>query len=116
VRPLAADAVKYIDQNGVQQTLAPSVYTLDNVSVPARLQLAYGQAWPMTREQWDAVRIQYVVGWANAAAVPPPIIQAMLILIAAMYEFRTPEVDARSLAKVGFSVDALLQPYRLVRL
>lgn len=112
---LASDAVKYIDANGVQQTLAASVYTLDNVNVPARVRLAYDQAWPMTRDQWDAVRIQYVVGWASAAAVPAPLIQAMLILIAAMYEFRTPEVEA-VLAKVGFSVDALMQPYRLVRL
>ena len=68
--------VKYIDPNGTQQTLDPSVTTLDNVTAPARLRLAYGQAWPITRDQWDAVRIQYVVGWADAASVPLPVKQA----------------------------------------
>lgn len=109
-------SVKYIDPDGVQQTLDPSVTSLDNITMPARLRLAYGQSWPMTRDQWDAVRIQYVVGWASASAVPMPVKQAMLLIISQLYENRTPEVATRALQKVDFSVDALLQPYRLVRL
>lgn len=114
VGTLLTDAVKYIDENGTQQTLDSSVYSLDDVSVPGRLHLAPGKTWPNTRPQWDAVRIRYPVGWA-ANAVPAPIRQAMLLLISQMYEHRTPEV-AGLLSSVQFSVDALLQPYRLVRL
>ena len=109
---LASDAVKYIDNNGVQQTLDPSIYTVDDVHKPARLQLAYQQVWPQTRDQWDAVRIQYQVGWATAADVPMPLIQAMLLLISQMYEHRTPEV-AGVITAVQFSIDALMNPYRL---
>jgi len=107
--------VKYIDPNGTQQTLDPSVTTLDNVTAPARLRLAYGQAWPITRDQWDAVRIQYVVGWADAASVPLPVKQAMLLIISQLYEFRTPEVAAVLTQVQQLSVDALLAPYRLAR-
>lgn len=116
VGTLLSDAVKYIDRDGVQQTLAPSVYTVDDVSEPGRLRLAYGQLWPTPRAQWDAVRIRYPVGWALATDVPLPLKQSVLILIAQMYEFRTLEVTSAIIAKVGFSVDALTDLYRLVRL
>jgi hypothetical protein len=112
---LASNAVKYIDPDGVQQTLAASVYTVDDVRAPARLQLAYGQSWPITRDQWDAVRVQYQVGWANAAAVPMPLVQAMLLLISQMYEHRTPEVTG-VITSVRFAYDALISPYRLNRI
>lgn len=112
---IASDAVKYIDPNGVQQTLDPSIYTVDNVREPSRLQLAFGQAWPLTRDQWDAVRVQYQVGWVNAAAVPMPLVQAMLLLISQLYEHRTPEV-AGIITPVQFAYDALIAPYRLNRI
>src|SRR5262249_39302763 len=48
---LASNAVTYIDPNGVQQMLSSSVYVVDNVHVPARLQLGFGQSWPITRDQ-----------------------------------------------------------------
>jgi hypothetical protein len=112
---LAGDAVKYIDPNGVQQTLDPSVYVVDNVHTPARLRVAYGQSWPLTRDQWDAVRVQYQVGWADAASVPLPLVQAMLLLISQLYEHRTPEV-AGVITPVQFAYDALVAPYRLNRI
>jgi hypothetical protein len=112
---LASNAVKYIDANGVQQTLDPSVYVVDNVREPARLQLAYGQSWPLTRDQWDAVRVQYQVGWVDAPSVPGPLKQAMLLLISQLYEHRTPEV-AGVITPVQFAFDALIAPYRLNRI
>lgn len=108
---LASDAVKYIDDTGVQQTLAAATYTLDDVTAPGRLRLAYGKQWPNTRAQWDAVRITYPVGWA-VGAVPSPLKQAMLLLISQMYEHRTPEV-AGIISPVQFTYDTLLGPYRL---
>lgn len=65
--------------------------------------------------RWDAVRVRYTVGWATETDVPAPIRQATLLLVAQLYENRVPEVD-RTMSKVSFAVDALLSPYRLVRL
>lgn len=173
-------SVKYIDQAGAQQTLSPSGYVVDATSRPGRIRLPYGVEWPDTRPQWDAVRVQYMVGWATAELLPAwaaatqyatvgtrvtanvggtpyvfqvtaggtsgatapswsatlgasvtdntvtwknegiydplprPIHQALLLLISQMYEHRTPEVD-RTIAQVQFAFDALIAPYRMLR-
>jgi uncharacterized phiE125 gp8 family phage protein len=101
-------SVKYIDVNGVEQTLDPSEYSVDDVNVPGRLRLAYGKFWPSPRSQWDAVRIEYDVGW-SVDEVPAPVKQALLLHLSQMYENRTPDVAAIP------AVESLLRPYRLVR-
>jgi uncharacterized phiE125 gp8 family phage protein len=108
-------SVTYVDEAGVVQTVAPATYEADTVSVPGRLLLAYGQSWPSARAQWNAVRVRYTVGWA-AAEVPATIRQALLLLVAHLYEQRTPEVVGTIVSPVRFAVDSLLSPYRLVRL
>lgn len=110
--PSAVTWVKYIDAAGVQQTLATTEYGVDSDSVPGRVVLGYGKSWPGTRDQWDAVRVRYVVGWA-AASVPEAIKQAVLLLVSQMYEHRTPEVLGTVVARVQFAVDSLLVPYSL---
>lgn len=104
----AISSVKYIDPNGVERTLESTEYTADSVSVPGRILPAYGKRWPDTRDQWDAVRVQYVVGWA-AEQVPAPLRQAVLLVLAEMYERRTAEVGVMP------AVVALCEPYRLNR-
>jgi uncharacterized phiE125 gp8 family phage protein len=113
-RVASITSVKYIDTDGVEQTCAADVYDLDNDSEPSRLLLAYDQDWPSTRDQWDAVRIRYVVG-TDAANVPAAVKQAVLMLVSQMYEHRTPEVVGTIVSPVKFAVDALLAPHRLAR-
>jgi uncharacterized phiE125 gp8 family phage protein len=107
----AITSVTYLDADGDEQTLATSVYEADTLSVPGRMLLAYGESWPATRYQWNAVKVRYTVGWA-VDDVPVPIKHALKLLVAQMYENRVPEVD-RALSKVEFAVDALLNSYRL---
>jgi uncharacterized phiE125 gp8 family phage protein len=108
-------SIVYVDANGAEQTLDAGAYEADTVSEPGRLLLAYGQSWPSARCQWNAVRVRYTVGW-EVADVPAPIKQALLLLVAQMYEHRVPEVIGGTLSKVAFAVDALLDHYRLVSL
>ncbi len=108
-------SVKYIDPNGDEQTLDPDQYSVDAASVPGRLRLAHNCSWPSTREQWDAVKVVYWVGWA-AARVPEPIKQAILLLVSQLYEHRTPEVIARAIVQIQFTFDALLAPYSLAEI
>jgi uncharacterized phiE125 gp8 family phage protein len=108
--------VKYIDLNGSEQTLTLATdYTVDAVNVPGRVHLAYQKNWPQPRDQWDAVKVVYTVGWAEDL-VPEPIKQAILLLVSQMYEHRTPEVESRAITPVLFSYEALLSPYRLFTL
>lgn len=103
----AVASVKYIDPDGVERTLDPGEYTVDDVSEPGRILPAFCKFWPPTRAQWDAVRITYSVGWAKDD-VPAPLKQAMLIALAEMYEHRTPD-----LGDVPPAVRNLAGPYRL---
>lgn len=107
-------SVKYLDVNGVEQTMPSSDYTVDDVSIPAKVYLGYNKVWPNTRPQWDAVRVRYDVGQA-VNVLPSALKQAMLLLISQMYEFRTPEVTGTIISSVQFAFDSLVQPYRLIR-
>lgn len=113
---LSLVSAQYLDVDGNLQTLSSSVYELDTKSVPGKMRLKYQQAWPLIRERWNAVQLQYKVGFGtDGDAVPAPVKQAMLLLISQMYEHRTPEIMGTIIAKVGFAVDALVAPYRLRR-
>jgi len=109
-------SVKYINEAGSETTLAVTTdYTIDALSLPPRVHLAYGKSWPTARAQWDAVTVQYDVG-AEPEDVPAGFKQAILLLVASMYEQRTPEVTGSIVAKVGLTVEALLAPLKVYTL
>lgn len=111
--PLASvSSVKYVDADGVLQTLSTSDYILDDHSAPARVVPAYGTSWPSTRCQPNAVLIRYVAGYANAAAVPQEIKQWMLLRIGVMYENRE-EVNIGNIVTEMPFVDCLLDAYKV---
>lgn len=115
---VAVNFVRVNDADGIEQTIDPSQYVVDINSVPGRLRLGYGASWPSTRAQWDAVRIEYDVGWdfdAGVWAGPRPLKQAVLLLVSQMYEHRTPEVVGTIVSSVSFAAEALMAPYRLFR-
>lgn len=82
-------AVRYIDGGGVQQVLPSSEYRLVRSRVPYELWPRYGQTWPVPRADADVVEIDMIVGYGDtAASVPSDIIQALRLMVAAMYENR----------------------------
>ncbi len=108
-------SVKYLeDVAGVETTLATTEYLVDLTSTPPRVRLAFDKSWPNTRPQYNAVVVRYVIGW-EPAAVPAPIKAAIMLLAGHMYEYRVPEVLGTIIAKVSFSFEHLLAPYRLRR-
>ena len=109
----AVNSITYIDTLGVTQTLPVSDYLVDMVSSPPRITPAYGKSWPDTRDQINAVTVTYVAGYGNAAAVPQPIKQAMLLYIAHLYENRESVITGTSVTEAPQSVRALLSPYKV---
>jgi hypothetical protein len=108
-------SLKYINSAGNEVTLtADTDFVIDAVSVPARLYPAFGKTWPVPRRQWDAVTVTYDVG-TDIDGVPAGIKQAMLLLIASMYEHRTIEVE-KALVPIKFSYDSLLSPFKVYAL
>ena len=106
-------SVQYTDTSGVLQTLASSLYTLDNADATgyAYLVPAYDTSWPDTREQVNAVAVTYAAGYANAAAVPELIKSWILLQVGAMFENRQAEGKVQT-HSLGFA-DRLLDRYKV---
>lgn len=85
----SVSAITYLDAGGTQQTLAASVYSVDSISTPARVNLAYGQTWPSTYDTTNAASAIFTAGYDAASAVPAAIKQALMLTIADMYDNRT---------------------------
>lgn len=81
-------SITYVDIDGVSQTLATDQYLVDAASKPARIEPSYGNAWPSTREQANAVTVRFVAGYGAASAVPGCIKQWMALRIKTLYDNR----------------------------
>lgn len=96
---VSVSTASYVEpSSGTSTALASSDYTVDTYSLPGRIEPVYNTAWPATREQVNAVTIQYTAGYGatNAAAiplVPERIKQAILMLASHWYENRESEGD-----------------------
>jgi uncharacterized phiE125 gp8 family phage protein len=60
---IGISAISYVDSDGATQSLTSSDYQLDTSKKLARLQPAYGEAWPSTREQLNAVTVDFYAGY-----------------------------------------------------
>lgn len=110
-RAVSITTLTYIDDAGVQQTLAS--YQLDTESEPGRLLPAYGASWPSTRCQPNAVQITYVAGFTSAAVVPQTIKLAILMLVAHWYAHRESVTEEGNLSETPQAVDFLLAGERV---
>lgn len=94
--PLATvTSITYLDSAGDSQTLSTDIYTVDTVSEPGRITRKYGQSWPLTYSQQNAVTVTFTAGYGNAAAVPQVVKQAIQMLVAHRYAYRGITVDSR---------------------
>lgn len=85
-------SISYIDQNGDSQTLSSALYTTDLPSgpyaPPGRIVPAYGQSWPSTRSQPNAVTVRFACGYADPDSVPAAIKAALKIRLNTLFEHR----------------------------
>ncbi len=61
-------SIVYVDVDGVSQTLDASIYQVDITSTPGRVKPAFGEVWPGTRSQFNAVTVTYVAGYGTVQA------------------------------------------------
>lgn len=72
----------YLDGNLSTQTVASTLYRLDANSIPARLEIAYGQTWPTNVDVSQSVNLTYVAGYGLTAASVPIIYREAIIWLA----------------------------------
>jgi uncharacterized phiE125 gp8 family phage protein len=78
-------AVKYIDINGVEQTLVSGTdYDEDTVSLMATIQPVYGGSWPDTKKIPNAVTVTYTAGYTKELC-PMVVKQWLMIRVAGLH-------------------------------
>lgn len=102
-------SVQYVDGDGDTQTLSSANYEFD---AQGRLQSSYGNVWPDTRSQLDAVTVTYVAGKTHAGNVEPDIKLAMLLWIGASDLFRENTISGTIITTIPEGAKALLSPHR----
>ena len=127
---ISVDQIKYIDTDGVEQTLfdgvsSPTV-TSDIFKVVGQwdgtgdvhntpyLTTAYDKSWPSTRVEEEAVTVVMVAGY-DSTVIPDDIRAALLLMIGHLYENREASVPGVSIASLPMGYYALLDRYKVWR-
>ncbi len=118
------ESVTYVDPTGTSTTWAAAEYDIDTDAVPGRLAPSYGNSYPATRYQMNAVTVRFIAGYAVGspqdadgyrANIPDEIKSAMLMIIGHLYTNRESVSDAGliSAAIVPQGALWLLAPFRV---
>lgn len=109
-------SIKYLDLNGVEQTLASNQYLVDTYSEPAQITPAYNVEFPELYAVPNNVKIRYVAGYTSGGSpdlnpMPKPLRFAMMLIIGDLYANR--EAGGDKPYQINPTVQSLLQFYRL---
>lgn len=72
-------SIKYLDTDGVQQTLDPATYIVHD-GVPAHIVLATGAAWPSTSLLPGSVVVRFIAGYGDKGSDVPEDIRMYITL------------------------------------
>lgn len=112
----SVSSITYVDNAGAVQTWASSKYLVDTptgaTSQRGRIGLAFGETWPVTQAQLNAVTIDFVAGYGAASVVPSAIKAALLLYVGALYEHREEQVAGVTVVQLPVGAKNLLLPYR----
>jgi hypothetical protein len=127
--------IKYTDSAGTLNTMDAAYYkTVRTYAVAddspvvlgdgtldagiGRVCLAYGQYWPTaTLDTGEPIVIRFTCGWADAASVPKPIKQAIMLVAAWYYRQRDAATVGNTAsvvsAEIALGVQRLIAPYEI---
>ena len=108
---VSVSEIRYVDSDGVSQTLAGGSWRLTIGREPVRLTPAYGTSWPSTRAVTGAVEVDYLLGTA-AANVDPGLVTAVTLIAANFYENRTAVVTGTIATELPLGVQYILNRHR----
>tara|TARA_R100000458_G_C8226483_1_gene209407 strand:- start:410 stop:982 length:573 start_codon:yes stop_codon:yes gene_type:complete len=80
---------------------------------PARIELKAGSSTPSTLDTFQAWRAEYKVGYANIASIPKPLIQAIKIMVATMYENRQSVIVGKTVSEIPKTAEYLMNPFKI---
>ena len=114
---ISVSSITYQDSNGTTQTWSSGEYSVDKYGIVSRISPAYGYQFPTARTNTNSVTITFTAGYGTtAASVPEPLRLAVKFLAGHWYENRQPIVTGTIVADIPFTVEALLDQYKIVEL
>lgn len=117
LRPVqSVEAIRVAAEDGTMVQLSPDRFLVDGASIPSRV-LSTSESWPRPGIPALGIEVAFTAGFGDEpSAVPQPIRQALLMLVAHWYEHREPVAIGTEATRIPDTVSALLMPYRRVRL
>lgn len=113
-------SVKYIDTDGNEQTFDSSNYHVTGVGDRGTLRLRSGKCWPALGVGWpEPAIIRFRAGYLDSGNSPPtinvpaPIIAAIKLFTANLYENRQTIVIGQTAIELPWAREALLRSYRV---
>jgi len=101
-------SVNYVIETGSETLLESSKYILDDYARPSCITPAYSSSWPTTQYRINSIKVQYVAGHDDVAAIPQAIKTAILMTLSDAYDKRQDSV--RNLPS---QAEWLLDKYRI---
>lgn len=113
-------SITYVDPSGVTQTWDPTLYQVVKPAGPraarGRIRPAYGQSWPVTRDQLASIVVQFTAGYGTTgAAVPFMLRRAIKLLVGDLFEHREDTIVTKSRSTVlplPYGVAQIMSQYR----
>lgn len=106
-------SIKYIDEDGTEQTWASANYRVDLYSVPARVGPIYGGSYPGIQPVTNAITVEYKAGYGTAGtAVPEALRQAVMMVASDLFEHSEGQIVGQ-ISKINPVVQMLINSYKL---
>lgn len=102
-------SVKYVDGDGIDQTLAPPNYSLDNAWPIGWLIPVSG--WPATKAVANGVRVTYLAGF-DPQKNPDPVV-AILLILGHLFKNRE-SVSDKPMSEIPISVQWILRQHHVL--
>lgn len=107
----AVNSLRYLDADGIEQTMAGATLTLVPSLTTAEIVPASGN-WPASTPAPRSVVISYTAGYGAAGSDVPEDLRAAIFLLAEHHYYHRSAVADTSMSVVPLGVEALLSPYR----
>lgn len=103
--------VKY-KKDGSWTTFTSSTQLVQHIK-PPRVYINEDATEPTADDVFQAWRCDYTVGWGATADIPDPIIQAIKIVVADMYENRQSVIVGKIVSEIPKTAQYLMNPYKI---
>jgi uncharacterized phiE125 gp8 family phage protein len=106
-------AVKYYDEAGVLQDDVVDNYQVFGTEFATTLSPKAGFSWPTAQQRADAIKIEYQIGYGDAASdVPQTVRHALMLLIGHWYDNRE-QTGVDELSDIPFGYEEILNIHRI---